>query len=269
MPCHHSKTSLAALGLSLGLLLSGCSQPPAQQASSAAQASPSPAAAASLGQALTLEEAKAIALDHAQVSSDKADFQKLAEDTENGRKVFQLEFQSGSKLYEYEIDAATGQIVSSQWEALPEASGNGALTLEEAKAIALDHAQVSSDKADFQKLAEDTENGRKVFQLEFQSGSKLYEYEIDAATGQIVSSQWEALPEASGDGALTPEEAKALVLARAPGATEAGFREFQQDYEDGRLVYEGELAANGVEYEFEIDGATGEFLSWEEEAAHR
>lgn len=194
MPCHHSKTSLAALGISLGLLLSGCSQPPAQQASSAAQASPSPAAAASLGQALTLEEAKA---------------------------------------------------------------------------IALDHAQVSSDKADFQKLTEETENGRKVFQLEFQSGSELYEYEIDAATGQIVSSQWEALPEASGDGALTPEEAKALVLARAPGATEAGFREFQQDYEDGRLVYEGELAANGVEYEFEIDGATGEFLSWEEEAAHR
>ncbi len=193
MPCHHSKASLAALGISLGLLLSGCSQPPAQQASSPGQASPSPA---------------------------------------------------------------------------PQASGQ-VFTLEEIKAVALAHAQVSPSEADFQKLVEETENGRKVYQLEFQTDSGLYEYEIDGATAQILSSQWEALPEASGAESLTQEEAKALVLARVPGATAADFQEFQQDYEDGRLVYEGELVTNGMEYEFEIDGATGEFLSWEEEAAHR
>ncbi len=37
----------------------------------------------------------------------------------------------------------------------------------------------------------------------------------------------------------------------------------KQDYEDGRLVYEGEFHCNHMEYEFEIDAATGVFLDWD------
>lgn len=37
----------------------------------------------------------------------------------------------------------------------------------------------------------------------------------------------------------------------------------KQDYEDGRLIYEGEFYCNNMEYEFEIDAATGAIIDWD------
>ena len=42
--------------------------------------------------------------------------------------------------------------------------------------------------------------------------------------------------------------------------------EFKQDYDDGRLIYEGKIIYNNREYEFEIDAATGAVLDWESES---
>ena len=54
-----------------------------------------------------------------------------------------------------------------------------------------------------------------------------------------------------------------MVLERVPGATKSDISELEREYEDGRIEYEGELNYNGYEYEFEIDGATGNILKWE------
>jgi len=59
------------------------------------------------------------------------------------------------------------------------------------------------------------------------------------------------------------EKAKQIVLAKVPGAVEASIYEFERDYEDGRLEYEGSLYHDGYEYEFEVDGVTGSILQWE------
>ena len=64
---------------------------------------------------------------------------------------------------------------------------------------------------------------------------------------------------------LTPDQAKELVLERIKGADLADFWEFETDADDGRLEYAGKLIYDGVEYEFEIDGYTGEFLRWNAE----
>jgi len=52
----------------------------------------------------------------------------------------------------------------------------------------------------------------------------------------------------------------------------AGFKASQvhdlhthRDTEDGRAVYEVEFIANGIEYEYKVDAATGEILGWEAE----
>ena len=52
-----------------------------------------------------------------------------------------------------------------------------------------------------------------------------------------------------------------------PGATVANVTEFNRDYENGRLEYEGEIHYNGYEYDFEIDTDTGTFTKWEVEQA--
>lgn len=59
------------------------------------------------------------------------------------------------------------------------------------------------------------------------------------------------------------EKIKAIVLAKVPGADESNIYEFEKDYDDGRIEYEGSIYYNGYEYEFEVDGATGNILTWE------
>ena len=56
---------------------------------------------------------------------------------------------------------------------------------------------------------------------------------------------------------------KRQILDRVPGATKNDISELECEYDDGRIEYEGELYYNGYEYEFEIDGATGNILKWE------
>ena len=65
--------------------------------------------------------------------------------------------------------------------------------------------------------------------------------------------------------AISSDEAVQSALARVPGATVANVTEFNRDYENGRLEYEGEIHYNGYEYDFEIDADTGTFIKWEVE----
>ena len=65
--------------------------------------------------------------------------------------------------------------------------------------------------------------------------------------------------------AISSDEAVQSALARVPGVTVANVTEFNRDYENGRLEYEGEIHYNGYEYDFEIDADTGTFIKWEVE----
>lgn len=69
--------------------------------------------------------------------------------------------------------------------------------------------------------------------------------------------------EHSGSGDIGYDKAKSIVLAKVPGSTEADLVELEKEHDDGRIEYEGSIYFNGYEYEFEIDGATGNILQWE------
>lgn len=74
----------------------------------------------------------------------------------------------------------------------------------------------------------------------------------------------DVIVETEGDPSdIGAEKVKQIVLAKVPGAVESSIYEFEKDYDDGRLEYEGSLYHDGYEYEFEIDGATGNILKWE------
>ena len=65
------------------------------------------------------------------------------------------------------------------------ALAQGAVTLEQAKQVALDRAGVKASEARFTKAHQDYDDGRKVFELEFWKGNTEYDVEIDAATGRV------------------------------------------------------------------------------------
>ena len=120
-----------------------------------------------------------------------------------------------------------------------------------------------------QKLKRD--GGRELYQIEFRTDDHTeYEYEIDAVTGAVLAFDWNVKKdstETTGGSAITEAKAKELALAQIPGASTGDIRKFKTDHDDGRLVYEGEIVYNGMEYEFEIDGYSGAFRSWEAEPA--
>jgi uncharacterized membrane protein YkoI len=67
------------------------------------------------------------------------------------------------------------------------------------------------------------------------------------------------------DGLIGEEKAKQLALARVEGASSEHLWDFDLDRDDGRMEYEGEIRYNGMEYEFEIDAKSGEFIKWNSE----
>ncbi len=63
----------------------------------------------------------------------------------------------------------------------------GGISQDEALAAALKHAGLSKSQVQFIKPIElDFEHGRKVYEIKFYQGSLEYEFNVDAATGQIL-----------------------------------------------------------------------------------
>lgn len=71
------------------------------------------------------------------------------------------------------------------------------------------------------------------------------------------------LPEQTQASDIGVEGAKAIALGMVSGASASNITEIEREYDDGRLKYEGEMYYDGYEYEFEIDGTTGNILKWE------
>jgi hypothetical protein len=59
------------------------------------------------------------------------------------------------------------------------------------------------------------------------------------------------------------DKVKLIILERVQGAMESDIYELEKDYDDGILQYEGSVYYGGYEYEFEINGVTGDILQWE------
>ena len=250
-----------------------------------------------------VEAARSAALKDA--GETEGDFTNATLEERDGTVYYDVEFTAGGAKYEYAVDALTGSIIEAKKEGgesqssasqpsssssqassqsgsslnstpkaeSSQASGTtGLITEEEAANIAKEHAQVTDCTMLPVKL--DRDDGRQVYDVEFfTADGKEYDYEIDAATGEVLSYDYDAERQtsasASGTASITEAEAKALVLAQVPGAAEENFLEFKTDYDDGRLEYEGELFYDGMKYEFTVDGYSGTIREWESEKTVR
>ena len=102
--------------------------------------------------------------------------------TENGLSFYTVTFTSGSYTYEYRLNAVDGSILQADRNAVMQETETGTttgsqtttakkITKAKAKSIALKHAGVSASKATFVKAKLDYEDGRRVYEIEFYSGS--------------------------------------------------------------------------------------------------
>lgn len=173
--------------------------------------------------------------------------------------------------------------------------------------VALEDAGVNESDTTRLKVSEDRDDGRTIFEIQFDADGREYDYEVQASDGKILSADVELLTNgvqntadsgtqnntdaqgqqssnASGDAtgadntntgtgsnnnqtadtAISLEEAAAIALERVPGATDSDIR-IELDSDDGVYKYEGDIIYEQKEYDFEIDANTGTILEWSEE----
>ena len=129
------------------------------------------------------------------------------------------------------------------------------ITLEKAKEIALTQANVNSADAVFDDKEFDHDDGTPVFELEFLANGIEYEYDIDAATGQVVKAahQTAAAPSASSSrpASSSSPAASQPASSRAPASSAPAYND--TDYgpnNDGVTDY------NDTDYGPNNDGVT-------------
>lgn len=148
------------------------------------------------------DKAQSIALDHAGVKASQATIRKVTRDYEDGVPVYDVEFITSEWEYSYEIQASDGTVRQADREKLEvssgnsgqntsdsSGSGNGNISVDKAKEIALDHSGVSG-KVNYTKAKMERDDGVNVYEIEFFQNGMEYEYEILASDGTILD--WSA-----------------------------------------------------------------------------
>ena len=152
------------------------------------------------GTEIGLDAAKEIVISDAGVSEADVTYTKTELEYEEGVQVYEIEFYSSTDEYKYEINAVTGVIRSKDKEAFhtnieDNHHGNtGAdIGVEQAKSIAVSHADFSVSEVSFSKAKLEKEDGNLVYEIKFYKDGMEYEYEILAATGEIIKfdSEWD------------------------------------------------------------------------------
>lgn len=169
--------------------------------------------------------------------------------------------------------ANTDQAAADQDQAVQQPAATEDEQKEAALQTALKDAGVNEADASRIRVTMDRDDGMLVYEVRFDAAEVEYDYEIDAESGRIVSTDVERWDDddrddrnrtANANVAVSRDEAVKTALGKVSGATEKDVR-IELDYDDGRYRYEGDIIYNGIEYDFEIDADSGRILEWEED----
>ncbi len=218
------------------------------------------------------ERALAIAYEKAGVSA--ADVTEWEIELDIGKKTqtlfYEIEFKAGGFEYEYELIAATGEIVEEEIDAEDDdddrpvnrpnqgsLADNKYISIEDATSIAYQHAGVTaSDVRDMDREFK-VLDGVAVYEVDFEVNKQDYDYIIHAETGDILRATVPALNDA------TATAAEDLALNHA-GVARADARSLQTyvEYRNGeKYAYRIEFELRGdMEYEYTVSPAGDEIF---------
>lgn len=212
--------------------------------------------------------AKAIALDAITVNEEETSNLVIRELFESGRKIYGVCFDYQGCRYEVRVDAVEGVVVKISKSVLGSAdmpAGSGSVTAEEAKEIALRFVfgEGAAEGYSFRQVKPDYEDGRFVYEIELVVGGTEYEFEISAATGEILDVdvendgyRGENLP--ADKRFISRAEAVAAVEKAAGGEIYVVEIEIEYDRAAKKYYYEVDIISNGAELEYYVDALTGE-----------
>lgn len=147
------------------------------------------------------EAAQEAALSHAGVKSEDTVYIHSWLEYDDGRpEHYEVEFVSGNIEYDYEIDLYTGAVLKSEMDSFDHHHDHNHnqrtgtvltdyISEEDALDTALSHAGVTRDNASKVKVKLDREDGRAIYEVEFEAGRTEYEYEIDAVDKTVLKAE--------------------------------------------------------------------------------
>lgn len=174
---------------------------------------------------ITVDEAKKIALNHANLTSKEVSFINAEADMDNGVEFYDIEFYNNNKEYDYEISAADGKIIEYDYDVegygestnvsnnnssntnkqnttttnkntsstnKPNTNTNSntssnKISADKAKKIALNHANLTSNQVSYVQVEADFDDYTPNYDVEFHYNNVEYSYEINANNGNIIS----------------------------------------------------------------------------------
>lgn len=238
--------------------------------------------ASSENKMISLESAKGIALKDAGLTVNDCTFIKAELDKDGGEYEYELEFKDSKKKYSYSVNAYTGDITEKEVEEIkqttqkyekgeaspstvPYSNSTEKLTLNDIKKIALSDAKVSESKANFTSVEFDDDDN--MYEIEFVSGNKKYEYEI-FENGTIIKKEVEKVKDSDlhTSALISIDKARSIALSHA-GLKESEIKQkkIEVERDDGIYKYEFEFTYGKYEYEYEINAKTGEIIDYEKE----
>ena len=204
---------------------------------------------------------------------------------------YEVELLTAYGEFEYLVDAYSGAVLSGPADVgssagagrIPTLDPSQSIGQEKALSIALADAGVQKENALGLEVKGEYDDGQLLYEVEFRAGGVEYEYEVRASDGKIVKAERDGqnLPVLStgsqtssgtqtGSGAASGDigaQAAQTAALNHAGVQAGAVSEMkcERDRDDGRTVYEIEFRAGGMEYEYEVDAATGTILKAESE----
>lgn len=204
---------------------------------------------------LSEQEAKAAIFSHAGVTEDDVLSLQIDKGSENGIQVYEVEFKTADKSYDYDIVRSSGEILHSSYDVL------GSQNVQEKPDTAVTSSQKETSSAPTAESPAATPNTSSTAPETSKTPASQ-----EQAVSKPSSNQGKTN---SASSAVTKEQAKSIALKDA-GVSESDtqFVWVKEDYDDGRAVYDVEFYANGVEYDYEIERSTGRIISSDRDIEH-
>ncbi len=156
----------------------------------------------------------------------------------------------------------------------------GGISEAEAKEIAYGQVQGATDDGSASVIKE-FDDGRMTYDIQIVHDNTIYEFSILARNGDVVNTDMESINQGgsavngqSNTSQTAPssdigvDKAKEIALAQVSGASASDITKANAEMDDGRYMYEVEIVYDQMDYDFEIDAATGEIISQTSESVY-
>lgn len=228
---------------------------------------------------LTAEEAKAIALKHAEVPADQATELRTHYDGNDAVPEYEVEFRHGDYEYDYTVHAETGTVLEqdreydpidvitpappveqtpAQSEPAPQPAESEAslLTAEEAQAIALKHAGLAADQVTQLRSRYEVDDAVPEYEVEFRQGDYEYDYTIHAKTGKVLD--WDKeLDRITTSAPAEPKPTAKPTVSEQPAQSKLSREEAQNIALNHAGLKQSQV--KGLEVEYDVDDGIPEY----------